>query len=394
MKFCVICGEQLVKSPDSPEIVPEQPQTVPTEPETAPKQPETTPPEPQTVPTEPKIVPTEPETPPEIPQTEPAPPEPIYTPISEEEEPEPEPETEIVEIKKAKKVKVFRSIPAAVASIILGICVFALILSTGLLAAVRFATYPENIEGMVEGIDILSLPPPRELTGIVDTDARDLGDAVYVYAESTGFSKDDILRIYETATFRDELVALLSGYAGFLRDGIVPPDIKTDDIKQLFSENIAVLSEIHGAEIPKSEIENAYESIDNSADYLPFFSIHNLTAKGAQFVNIVRSLMSYPGFAGLTAVLLLIILLIARINKKAAPALAVTGVAGVTAAALTAFAVLLFSNELIGIPELYKGIAGGALTYLSPPIYITSAAVALIGIIFIVIGRALARKAS
>jgi hypothetical protein len=411
MKFCVICGEPLVASSavsdvsqtPQPPVTPEEPLVTPPESPVTPEEPFVTPTEPAVNPPEPPVTSPEPTVIPEQPQTEPAPPEPIYTPISEAEktaeteEAEPETafgETQTVEQKKKIKVKIFRNIPAAVASIVLGIFVFALIMTAGITAAVRYATYPESVKGMVEGIDILSLPPPAELDGIVDTNVRDLGDAVYVYAENSGFTRDDIVYIYENATFKDGLVSVLSGYADYLRDGIVPNDLTTDDIKQLFDENIAVLSESIGDEVPISEIQNAYESIDLAADYLSMLNLHNLTAQGAQIVNIARSLISYPAYVAMGAVLLLIILLIARINKKAAPALIITGVAGISAAALTALSVLLVSNQLLGIPELYKGIAGGALSYLSIPIYIVTAAVTFTGIILIIIGRVTARKTS
>jgi hypothetical protein len=419
MKFCVICGEPLVASSAVSELAetPETPVTPPvTPPEPAVTPPETpvTPPEPAVTPPEPAVTPPEtPVTPPEptvSPQTEPTPPEPIYTPISEEEKAEDVEktaeaqtqtesetdlgETQIIEQKKKIKVKIFRNLPAAVASIVLGVLVFALIMTAGITAAVRYATYPESVKGMVEGIDILSLPPPAELDGIVDTNVRDLGDAVYVYAEESGFTRDDIVYIYENATFKDGLVTVLSGYADYLRDGVVPSDLTTDDIKKLFDENIAVLSESIGDEVPLSEIQNAYESIDLAADYLSMLNLHNLSAQGAQMVNIARSLISYPAYVAMGAVLLLIIMLIARINKKAAPALIITGIAGISAAVLAALSALLVSNELLGIPELYKAIAGGAVSYLSMPIYITAAAIIFTGIILIIIGRVTARKAS
>jgi hypothetical protein len=295
--------------------------------------------------------------------------------------------TEIVEIKKKPKIKIFRNIPAAVASVMIGVLLFSLILVGGISAAVRYATYPENIQGMVEAIDVLSLPTPPEFEDIINVDADNLGEAVYTFAEPTGLTKDDIEYIYENATFREGFASILTGYAGFLRDGIVPPDITANDIKALFDDNLKVMNEAFGEEMSDYDVEVVYANIELSSELLGEIDLHSLTSGRDQTLNVIRTLISYPTFVAEAAIILLLLILIARMNKKAAPALVVSGVAGVSAALLTALSVLLFSNEIIGLPDLQKSIIGGVLSYLAPVIYIGAAAVAFIGIIFIIIGR-------
>jgi hypothetical protein len=297
-------------------------------------------------------------------------------------------DTEIVEITKKPKIKMFRNIPIAILSALIGVLLFSLILCGGLSAVLRYASSPENIKGMVESIDFLALPAPPEISEIMNVDTNSLGDAVYTFAEPTGLTRDDIDYIYENSTFRDGLASILTGYAQFLREGVVPPDLTTDDIKALFDDNLKVMNEAFGQDISKRNLEVAYANIELSEEFLSEIDIHSLTSGSDKTVNVVRSLISYPAFIAEAAIILLLMILISRINKKTAPALMVTGVAGVTAAVLTAIAMALFSNGIIGLAEPQKSVIAGALTFIAPVVYISAAAAAFIGIIFIVIARA------
>jgi hypothetical protein len=301
-------------------------------------------------------------------------------------------DTEIVEITKKPKIRIFRNIPVAVLSALIGVLLFALILCGGVSAALRYALYPENIEGMVASIDFLELPAPSELTDMMNIDTNTLGEAVYTFAEPTGLSKDDVDYIYENSTFRDGFASILTGYADFLRDGVVPPDVTTEDIKALFDDNLKVMNEAFGKDMTNSNIAAVYANIELSEELLSDIDIHSLTTGRDQTINVLRSLISYPAFIAEAAIILLLMIFIGQINKKAAPALLVTGVAGTAAAVLTALAVLLFSNQIIGLPETEKIILGSALSFIAPVIYIGAAAAAFIGIIFIVIGRAQTTK--
>jgi hypothetical protein len=298
--------------------------------------------------------------------------------------------TETVEIKQKPKIKMFRNIPAAAFSAVLGVCVFALILSGGVFAAARYITYPETIKGIVESTDILDLPIDVNVGTIVNSDASSVGDAVYTFAESTGLTRDDIDEIYENSSFREGIASIISGYADYIRDGILPPDISADDIKQLFTDNIEYLNDAYGFEMSPYDIEVAHNNIELAGGLITNLSLHTLQKQGVNF-EIPRMLMSYPTFIAIAAVTLLIVLLIARINKKAAPAFAVTGISAFAAAAVISLAVFLFSNQLITLPATFSGIIGSTLSYIAPVVYIFSAAAALIGIIFFVTARVTAR---
>jgi hypothetical protein len=406
MKFCVICGQALVASADvgaaAPAAAVALPDAVSAE---TPALVETLTPDPIEIPSPAPV-----ETPAPVSSASetlsrdtpagaaPPPVEKQYAEAENEmpEEPEVEPQddddTEIIEITKKPKIKLFRNIPVAILSALIGVLLFSLILCGGISAALRYALYPENIEGMVASIDFLSLPAPREISDIMNIDTNSLGDAVYTFAEPTGLTKDDVDYIYENSTFRDGFASILTGYADFLRDGIVPPDITTEDIKALFDDNLKVMNEAFGKDMTNSNIAAVYANIELSEDLLKDIDIHSLTAGRDQTINVLRSLISYPAFIAEAAIILLLIILIGRINKKAAPALMVTGVAGVSASVLTALSVLLFSNQIIGLPETEKIIIGSILSFIAPVIYIGSAAAALIGVIFIVISKASVRK--
>jgi hypothetical protein len=371
MKFCVICGQPLYETAE----IPAPPETE----ETAP------------------IVPAE-ENPPYVPaaaetfdETQPAIDE---TPVSDikdfTEYDEESHLTETVEIKQKPKIKMFRNIPAAAISALLGVCVFALILSGGVFAAARYLTYPETIKGIVESTDILDLPIDVNMGAAVNTDARSIGEAVYTFAEPTGLTRDDIEYIYENSTFREGLTSILSGYADYIRDGELPRDLSSEDIKQLFSDNIGYLNTAYGFEMSPYDISVAHSNIELADGIIDNISLRALTEQGVDF-NVIRMLMSYPTFIAIGAVLILIVLLIARINKNAAPALAVTGISAFAAACIISLTELLFSKQLISLPDTFSGIIGSALSYIAPVVYISSAAAALIGIIFFIAARAAAR---
>jgi hypothetical protein len=372
MKFCVICGEALSETAETAETA-ETPET---------ESPANTP-----------YVPITPPAP--LNDSEITPPSlDVQLPVEEtSEEPaafeadeEKTAKTETVEIKQKPKIKMFRSVPAAALSAVLGVCVFALIFSFGVFAAARYITYPETIEGIVDNTDFLSLPIDVNVGYAVGTDARSVGDAVYTFAETKGLTRDDVEYIYENASFRDEFVKILSGYAGYIRDGVIPPDLTADDIKQLFAANLGHFNTAYGFEMSQYDIDAANKNIELAGGIINSLSLHSLSEQGIDFTT-ARMLMSYPAFIAAAAIIILLFLLIMRINRKAAPALAVTGIAAFSAAALISLAVLLFSKQLIGLPETISGIIGGVLSYIAPVVYISSAAAALIGVILFVTAR-------
>jgi hypothetical protein len=372
MKYCVICGQALAMSADAGTLFENSPETPPEtlfqtqveiQTETSPR---------------------------ELPRTE------MLTEVPYEAPSEYTEYTETTEQKPKTKVKIFRSIPAAIASVAIGVCVFALVLSGAVLSAARYVTYPENIAGMVNSIDFLALPLESELLEILPIEERadNLGEAVYTIAEPAGFTEDGVDYIYEKSSFRRELTDIISDYASFLRDGTVPPDLTAEYIKQLFSDNVKYFNEALGENLLQRDIDLAFRNIDLAQAVFEDINIHTISTEYARFFSTARMLISYPTFIAIGAVTLLLILLIARINKKAAPALAVTGAAVIATGVVGATTTAVFANKLTAIPALYEEIVGSALSFVAPPLYIASAGLLFAGIILILFSKISLRKTS
>jgi predicted nucleic acid-binding Zn-ribbon protein len=411
MKFCIVCGSELIEEAASEAVADESAEEITEEvihEEIVPEIADEILPEPepeQVVEAVEEIVP-EPE--PEVIEEEIIPePEPE---IIEETTPEPEPEPEIIEesepdiipepentieipVKPVKKpVGIVRKIVNVLLSAIFGLIAFSLFLSAGISYIAREITNPEIFGVIIDSVDILNLPvegTPLDLTESGET----VKEAVYVMADGLGLSEKDIEDIYEDTTFRDELVSVLSDYGYYIRDGRAIDELTVDEIKEIYDENLTVINRVleKAGEPPINEydIAIAYAAIEQAEPVLKSIQGEEASegAIGVNSIGVIRTLISMPVIMLEAIVAGIFCLLIGLVNGKFRSPFMAAGVTSVLASGLIALSISLVENSAIvfGVPNAAQIIIAEAASFIGGRVYNICGMAAIAGAVCIII---------
>jgi hypothetical protein len=183
-------------------------------------------------------------------------------------------ETEVIEVavvpRRHKKPKsILRKVVNGLLSAIFCILAFSLLIAAGTSFIARTLTNHETIDAIISSVDVLNLP----VTGTpMASSGKTVGEAIYVMADGTGLSEEGIEEIIEEATFKDELISVLSDYGDFIRTGNTADIITTDDLKRIYDDNLAVINRVieraGGDNIDEGDAAIAHAAIDSAEPVL------------------------------------------------------------------------------------------------------------------------------
>ncbi len=262
------------------------------------------------------------------------------------------------------------------ASAILSFClaVFTLLLSGTVCG--RELTNEKNISSAVKNVDLLSVPASEigldELDGYYIPSDATVEEAVSVMVYGSGVTSDNIRRIYESSTLKSFLDTSVSEYAEYIRSGTLPDKITSERIKEIFTENISVISQNTGYALSESDIAIAYNEIDSFSDKLSQLSVSSIENKAGGYIRLIRAYISLPALISEIAAAAAVIVLIWVINKKRTAALRYIGMPLVTIGIIVLAINFMFSMQIgifSGFSGLYGEIAKGTAAAVSDGMY-------------------------
>jgi hypothetical protein len=302
-----------------------------------------------------------------------------------------------IPIREVKPKITVRRVIAALCSAILGAVCLALLLTAGVSYTARFLTYGDTIESIVTSVDVLYLP-------IDDTPMGEAGEtvieAVYTFSDGMGLSEEDIADIYEDATFRDELISLMTMYADFIRTGIYPVEVTTETIKGIFEENVDVINRVleRAGEPPLNEIDHAMAlaSIESAESFLKSISFENLS-RSDRLINpmgVLRIAISFPMIIGEIALAVILLVIIGAISKSVRTPLLVGGITAMLSGGVIASVLYLIENSALIVIENNAAqiILSSVTRYVGAQMYGICGIAAGAGLIMIIISQVRIRK--
>ena len=268
---------------------------------------------------------------------------------------------------------------------------FALIVLTAFSAAVRLITDSEKISEFADRLDVMSLPAERAVSFAgggyeISSDAT-VQEAVYVMSAGTGLTKEDIRYIYESSTAEDFLASQLKGYADFIRNGELPEKLTSEKLKEVFSENITLISSAIGNQLSQHDIDLAFEELDRISPVLEYISPSKIEKTlDSGILTVLRLFCSVPVIIGeITAAAAMLVVLWA-INRSPGKVLKWGGGAALAGGAFILAATFLASAQvfLSGQDRFVRSIAKCVTGVISPDLYRIGGAAAVLGIVMLI----------
>lgn len=268
---------------------------------------------------------------------------------------------------------------------------FALLLLTAVSLSVRLMTDSGKISQFAAKLDVMSLPAAQTvmLTAYdyeISPDAT-IQEAIFVMSSGTGLTRDDIREIYESSTVQNFLCEQLSGYAEFIRNGELPEKLTSEKLKEVFSENISLISEAIGKPLTQHDIELAFAELDRAEPVLEAIAPARLeTAVGEATLTLLRLVSSLPVIIGEGTAAAAMLAVLWAINRKAGKILGWGGAAVFAGGAAVLVTVFLFSAQvfLSGRDRLVKSVTLCAAEVVAPDIYRFGGTLALIGVFMLI----------
>jgi hypothetical protein len=295
-----------------------------------------------------------------------------------------------IPIKEAKPKITAGRVVAGIFSGLLGVVCFALLLFAGVSYTARYFSFGESIESIVTSIDILNLPLDNTpMSGMGDTVLA----AVYASSDGMGLSEEDIKTIYQEATFRDELINIISAYTNFIRTGEYSEAITTETIKAIYEDNLVVINRVleraGGSPITEHDRILALASIDSADAMLDSISFDNISKSDGLInpVGLVRIALSFEAIVGEVAIALILMLIIGLLCKSVRTPLVIGGLSFLLSGGIIAAALFLFEKNAIRIVDNHaiQTIFADVARFLGGQIYLVCAGAAAVGIVMLII---------
>ncbi|MCM1479058.1 MAG: hypothetical protein NC085_05100, partial [Muribaculaceae bacterium] len=211
-------------------------------------------------------------------------------------------------------------------------------------------------------------------------------EAIFVMSSGTGLTREDIREIYESSTVQNFLCAQLSGYAEFIREGKLPEKLTSEKLKEVFSENISLISEAIGKPLTQHDIELAFAELDRAEPVLEAIAPSRLeNGLGEATLTLLRLVSSLPVIIGEGAAAAAMLAALWAINRKAGKTLGWGGAAVLAGGAAVLVAVFLFSAQVFssGLDRLVKSVVQCAAEVVAPDIYRFGGTLAAVGAIML-----------
>ncbi|MCM1380467.1 MAG: hypothetical protein NC192_00895 [Muribaculaceae bacterium] len=270
------------------------------------------------------------------------------------------------------------------------LAMFTLLLLTAASLSVRLVTDSDKISQFTAKLDVMSLPAAQTvmLTAYdyeISPDAT-IQEAIFVMSSGTGLTREDIREIYESSTVQNFLCAQLSGYAEFIREGKLPEKLTSEKLKEVFSENISLISEAIGKPLTQHDIELAFAELDRAEPVLEAIAPSRLeNGLGEATLTLLRLVSSLPVIIGEGAAAAAMLAALWAINRKAGKTLGWGGAAVLAGGAAVLVAVFLFSAQVFssGLDRLVKSVVQCAAEVVAPDIYRFGGTLAAVGAIML-----------
>ncbi len=276
------------------------------------------------------------------------------------------------------------------ASLLAAIAMCGFILASALFGVVRMVTDEKKIYEFSQTLDVMSLPASLTVLPVgrynVPEEAT-VQEAIYVMSQGTGLSRDDIRTIYENSTAQEFVSEKLTGYAEYVRSGVVPERITAEQIKALFSENLSLIGSTMGHTLNDRDIEMVYSEIDRAEPFLNVVSPEKLeTSLGNRFFEMLRLVGSAPAIIGAAAIAAAMLVVLKAINKKNSQVLTWGGGAVLAGGSAVLTATFLFSMQIpySESDRLIKTVLKCACDVISPDLYRVGITLAVAGAVMLV----------
>lgn len=267
---------------------------------------------------------------------------------------------------------------------------FALIILTAASLTIRLITDSEKISRFTSRLDVMSLPAAQTvmLTAYdyeISPDAT-IQEAIFIMSDGTGLTREDIRKIYESSTVQNFLSDQLSGYAEFIREGELPEKLTSEKLKEVFSENISLISDAIGKPLTQHDIELAFAELDRTEPVLEAIAPSRLeNVVGEATLTLLRLVSSLPVIIGEGAAAAAMLAVLWAINRKPGKILGWGGAAVFAGGSAVLIIAFLFSVQVFfaGMDRLFKSIAKCAAEVIAPDIYRFGGTLAILGAVML-----------
>lgn len=270
------------------------------------------------------------------------------------------------------------------------VAMFALIILTAASLTIRLITDNEKISRFTSRLDVMSLPAAQTvmLTAYdyeISPDAT-IQEAIFIMSNGTGLTREDIRKIYESSTVQNFLCEQLSGYAEFIREGKPPEKLTSEKLKEVFSENISLISDAIGKPLTQHDIELAFAELDRTEPVLEAIAPSRLeNVVGEATLTLLRLVSSMPVIIGEGAAAAAMLAVLWAINRKPGKILGWGGAAVFAGGFTVLITAFLFSVQVFfsGMDRLVKSIAKCAADVIAPDIYRFGGTLAILGAVML-----------
>lgn len=305
----------------------------------------------------------------------------------------PEPEETIVipvPVRSVKKKSSAAEAARGIGSFAAAMAMFALIILTAASLSIRLITDSEKISQFTSRLDVMNLPAAQTvmLTAYdyeISPDAT-IQEAIFIMSSGTGLTRDDIREIYESSTVQDFLSKQLSGYAEFIREGELPEKLTSERLKEVFSENISLISDAVGKPLTQHDIELAFAELDRAEPVLEAIAPARLeSVLGEATLTMLRLVSSLPVIIGEGAAAAAMMIVLWAINRKPGKILGWGGAAVFAGGSAVLVTVFLFSVQVFfsGVDRFVKSVVKCAAEVIAPDIYRFGGTLAVLGAVML-----------
>lgn len=302
----------------------------------------------------------------------------------------PQPEENIEIPVPVKKKSSAAAAARGIGSFAAAMAMFALIILTAASLTIRLITDSEKISRFTSRLDVMSLPAAQTvmLTAYdyeISPDAT-IQEAIFIMSDGTGLTREDIRKIYEGSTVQNFLSDQLSGYAEFIREGELPEKLTSEKLKEVFSENISLISDAIGKPLTQHDIELAFAELDRTEPVLEAIAPSRLeNVVGEATLTLLRLVSSLPVIIGEGAAAAAMLAVLWAINRKPGKILGWGGAAVFAGGSAVLIIAFLFSVQVFfaGMDRLFKSIVKCAAEVIAPDIYRFGGTLAILGAVML-----------
>ena len=302
----------------------------------------------------------------------------------------PQPEENIEIPVPVKKKSSAAAAARGIGSFAAAMAMFALIILTAASLTIRLITDSEKISRFTSRLDVMSLPAAQTvmLTAYdyeISPDAT-IQEAIFIMSDGTGLTREDIRKIYESSTVQNFLSDQLSGYAEFIREGELPEKLTSEKLKEVFSENISLISDAIGKPLTQHDIELTFAELDRTEPVLEAIAPSRLeNVVGEATLTLLRLVSSLPVIIGEGAAAAAMLAVLWAINRKPGKILGWGGAAVFAGGSAVLIIAFLFSVQVFfaGMDRLFKSIAKCAAEVIAPDIYRFGGTLAILGAVML-----------